>query len=330
MFKRIKFCSVLLVLSAFCISDVQACTKPVFRYALERWPASPYRLAVLHKGPIDDATRGPVDALIPKGTYNLFVDYFDVNEELPEGVVREKWLADPSPARLPLALLLPPVRVQTEEPILWEGRVDSAGIEKLRSQLYGPVVRQLLEKLASGDTAVWILVKDSDEAKNRESRALLEKTLSELKDELKLPHELDPTDSEYDDGLAPGIPMRTSFSVIEADLDDPANRLFKASLATIDPESLKQPGPKLIPVFARCRGLALLRGEEIDAEVFQEITYFLVGPCSCRVKELNPGFDLLAPFPWDWVLYEETDLAAVMKQLPRADSAGGKNRGAAK
>jgi hypothetical protein len=315
MFRPIKFCSLLLVLCALCTSDLEACTKPVFRYALERWPASPYRLYVLHKGPIDDETRKPLSELYPEGTYNLFVDYFDVEGKLPEGVVRDRWLADPDPARLPLALLLPPARVQTEEPVLWEGRVDAAGAKALQRQLYGPVVRQLLEKLASGDTAVWILVKSSDEEKNQQARKLLDKSLSELKDELKLPHQLDAADSEYDDGLAPGIPMRMSFSVIEANLDDPANRLLKASLSAIDADSLKQPGPKIIPVFARCRGLALLHGEEIDAEVFQEITFFLVGPCSCRVKELNPGFDLPAPFPWDWILYEETKLDAVLQEL---------------
>lgn len=329
MFPRLNLFT-LLVLGALCAPDVEACTKPVFRYALERWPASPYRLAVLHQGPVDDETRGPVETLVPKGTYNLFVDYFDVDEELPEGVVRESWLADPNPARLPLALLLPPARVKTEQPVLWQGRIDSVGAAKLRNQLYGPVVRQLLDKLTSGDTAVWILVKGPDQAKNDEARKLLEKTLAELKDELKLPHQLDPEDSEYDDGLAPGIPMRTGFSVIEADLDDPANGLLKSSLEAMDPESLKQAGPKLIPVFARCRGLALLRGEEIDAEVFQEITFFLIGPCSCRVKELNPGFDLLAPFPWDWVLYQETELDAVMKQLPGADAAADRVGGEAK
>jgi hypothetical protein len=321
MFKRIQLCSLLLVLCALGTSNSQACMKPVFRYALERWRASPYRLAVLHKGPMDDETRKPLAELIPEGTFNLFVEYFDVEKELPEGVLRERWLADADPARLPLALLLPPARVQAEQPILWEGRVDAAGAATLRRQLYGPVVRQLLQKLASGDTAVWILAKCPDEAKNRQVRSLLDKSLSELKDELKLPHEQDTADSEYDDGLAPGIPMRMSFSVIETNLDDPANRLLKASLQAADADSLKQPGPKIIPVFARCRGLAVLYGEELDAEVFRDISHFLVGPCSCRVKELNPGFDLPAPFPWDWILYEETKLDAVLQKLPRTRGA---------
>lgn len=315
MFKRIQLCSLLLVLCVLGTSNLEACTKPVFRYALERWRASPYRLAVLHEGSMDDETRKPLAELIPEGTFNLFVEYFDVNKELPEGVLRDRWLADPDPSRLPLALFRTPEDVRTEKPILWEGKFDTAGAETLRRQIYGPVMRQLLQKLASGDTAVWILAKGPDEAKNKETRRLLDKSLAELEEELKLPHEQNPLDSEYDDGLAPGIPMRMSFSVIETNLDNPANRLLKASLMVMDGESLKEPGPKIIPVFARCRGLAVLYGEELDAEVFRDISHFLVGPCSCRVKELNPGFDLPAPFPWDWILYEETKLDAVLQEL---------------
>ncbi len=320
----------LFALTSLCGSELRACTKPVFRYALERWPASPYRLVVLHRGTLNDQRRESLGSVVPEGTFNLRVYYFDVEEKLPEGVVRDSWLADPDPKRLPLALLLPPAKVETEKPILWEGRVDAAGAKSLTRQLYGPVVRRLLSRLASGDTAVWILVKSPNAAKNQKARKLLEKSLAEFKQQLKLPHQQDPEDSEYDDGLAPGIPMRMSFSVIEADLDDPANRLLKASLSANDPDSLGQPGPKILPVFARCRGLALLYGEEISEEVFRDITQFLVGPCSCRVKELNPGFDLLAPFPWDWILFEETELEAVMKQLPRAEAVRREMAGATK
>ncbi|HUQ72324.1 MAG TPA: hypothetical protein VM165_22550, partial [Planctomycetaceae bacterium] len=31
-----------------------ACNVPVFRYALEHWRPDPYRLTVLHRGPLDD------------------------------------------------------------------------------------------------------------------------------------------------------------------------------------------------------------------------------------------------------------------------------------
>ena len=317
MSERMNRYLLLLVLCASAGSGVEACTKPVFRYALERWPAAPYRLAVLHRGPIDDAKRAPLDALLPEGTYSFVVEHMDVEKELPKGLLRDVWAADPDPARLPLGVLLPPANVQIEQQVLWQGRVDTSGVEMLRRQLYGPLTQQLLRRLASGDTAVWILLKGSDEAENREARERLEKSLGELKDQLKLPHEQDPDDTVYDDDLAPGIPMRMNFSVLETDLKHPGDGLFKASLKVIAGELLEQPGPKVVPVFARCRGLAVLHGDEIDPEVFEEICYFLVGPCSCRVKDLNPGFDLPAPFPWDWVLYEETELETVMRSLPR-------------
>ena len=338
MMNRMKPILLLFVFSALFASNSAACSKPVFRYALERWFPTPYEFVVLHKGPIDDETRERLGELLPDGAFDLRLSYVDVEEDFGdeekmtqrERAMLKRWRDNPDPARLPLAMLLPPDDIPSDQPVFWEGRIDAAGVKALRKQIYGPVVRQLLEKLATGDAAVWILVKGPDEAQNRQTRELLDKSLSELEKELKLPHEQDPTDTQYDDGLAPGIPMRMSFSVMETNLDDPANRLLKDSLMAIDAERLKQPGPKVIPVFGRCRALDIIHGDEIDAEILQDITFFLVGPCSCRVKELNPGFDLLAPFPWEWILYEETKLDAVMKQLTDARGVRAKTDGVAK
>ena len=340
MINRMKSILLLFVLSALCASNSAACSKPVFRYALERWFASPYEFVVLHKGAIDESTRERLGELLPEGAFDLSLSYVDVEKGVDvdaeakmsqrKRAVLKRWRDNPDPARLPLAMLLPPDDIPCDQPIFWEGRIDAAGVKALRKQIYGPIVRQLLEKLAAGDAAVWILVKGPDEAKNRQTRELLDKSLSQLEKELKLPHEQDPTDTQYDDGLAPGIPMRMSFGVMEAELDDPANRLLKDSLMAIAAERLKQPGPKVIPVFGRGRALDILHADEIDAEILQDITFFLVGPCSCRVKELNPGFDLLAPFPWEWILYEETEFDAVMKEITDTRGVLGKTDGVAK
>jgi len=42
---------------------VWACDVPVFRFALERWPADPYQATIFHKGPLDDKQQGIVDWL---------------------------------------------------------------------------------------------------------------------------------------------------------------------------------------------------------------------------------------------------------------------------
>jgi hypothetical protein len=56
------------------------------------------------------------------------------------------------------------------------------------------------------------------------------------------------------------------------------------------------------PVFGRGRALWPLVGRGINAKNVQEASEFLVGACSCQVKEQNPGFDLLLSADWDSLL----------------------------
>ncbi|MBT3172918.1 MAG: hypothetical protein HN333_15990 [Rhodospirillaceae bacterium] len=48
--------------------------------------------------------------------------------------------------------------------------------------------------------------------------------------------------------------------------------------------------------------LVALDKESIVEDVIAEIGYFLVGPCSCQVKQLNPGVDFLIPVDWDGLI----------------------------
>jgi len=60
--------------------------------------------------------------------------------------------------------------------------------------------------------------------------------------------------------------------------------------------------PIAFPIFGRGRVLCALVGDEIKKENVEEICYFLVGGCSCQVKEANPGWDLLLSADWDGML----------------------------
>jgi hypothetical protein len=56
--------------------------------------------------------------------------------------------------------------------------------------------------------------------------------------------------------------------------------------------------PVAVPVFGRGRALCALPGEQITPPVLKEAIAFLTGSCSCEVKELNPGLDLLMTANW--------------------------------
>jgi len=54
-----------------------------------------------------------------------------------------------------------------------------------------------------------------------------------------------------------------------------------------------------VPVFGRGRALTALSGFEVSANVLSQAAAFLCGACSCEVKEMNPGKDLLLAANWE-------------------------------
>ena len=54
----------------------------------------------------------------------------------------------------------------------------------------------------------------------------------------------------------------------------------------------------MFPIFGRGRVVPPATGEEIQPEAIREMAEFLTGPCSCEVKEMNPGYDLLLSADW--------------------------------
>jgi len=59
--------------------------------------------------------------------------------------------------------------------------------------------------------------------------------------------------------------------------------------------------------------LGVWPGEKLSADLIEEATLFLTGACSCEVKNLNPGWDLLMNVDWETELEkaEEVRVAAI-------------------
>jgi len=293
-----------------------ACMIPVFRYALENWPASPYEMAVLYRGELSSHQKEALASLHPAGVYSLAVATYNVDEALPEGAVKEHWEGGSLAQSLPYGLLLLPTEMRASQSLLWQGALDDKGIARLKRLIYSPLMRQICRALATGDSAVWVMLRGKDGEANGRVRTLLGDTLTEVQEEMKLPHELDPSDTTYTRPPAPGVRYQFRFSVVEGDLEAPENAILRQTLTALGADLLQKSGPIVMPVFGRGRALALLLDEDLSKAVYRDISSFLVGPCSCRVKELNPGFDLLAPFPWDRILYGESRVEQVMADLP--------------
>ena len=85
--------------------------------------------------------------------------------------------------------------------------------------------------------------------------------------------------------------------------DDPAEHILVETLMKSEPDLFQHTDePMVFPVFGRGRSLGCLFGEFISKENINEATFFLSGACSCEVKNMNPGVDLLMAAPWDYVV----------------------------
>ncbi len=301
-----------------------ACSLPVFRYALDRWPADNFRFEVSAA----DARTEPVAR---------FLRNFGTDSALNLEVIRL-----PATASTPSRLLRPHAD-ETVAPAIWSGALDSASIATLTNS---PARQDIVRRLLAGDSVVWILVESGDRAADDAAARTLEKRLRYLEQVAQIPA-IDPTDPTSQ--LGPGPRLAVKFSVLRIptaesfgvppsgglrDAKPPEggtpNSEPGAAAASLSPprgegqgegfvssnESIflrMLAGPKsgladsrepwFAAVFGRGRVLGAWPAAGFGDEQVEEVCLFLLGACSCQVKQLNPGWDLLLHADWDEQLH---------------------------
>jgi len=291
---RQRLGSLLLVL-LLTAAQAAACSVPVFRYALERWPPSNYQVWVFHQGPLDEAQRklaDELDQLIVQGGLptNVEIQWADVSGTLSPAAAKA-W-AEQKPATFPHAtVLFAPHGAATG--VAYAG---PAELETLRGLLHSPIRQAVAERLLSGDSAVWLLVESGTPAVDERAFTLLSATLSQMAMELKLP-EPDPKDGDVrlaDDAT----PLTISFPILRVSRADAAERGLIHLLTAAFKPAPPADQPFTVAISGQGRVIALLSGDEIDAGYISAWCEFIAGPCSCQVKAELPGSDLLVRADW--------------------------------
>lgn len=154
-----------IVLFCFFAEVANACDVPVFRYALEFWPASRYRIAVLHRSAPSSRTLELVTELgsfsYKEVSYsNLAVSTFDIEQKVPE-LVRHFWKEAGEP-ELPCMIVFYPYDAGIGQPA-WLGAFTKGNIARL---VNSPVRQKIAEKILEGDSAVWVLLESGNEEKD--------------------------------------------------------------------------------------------------------------------------------------------------------------------
>ena len=71
-----------------------------------------------------------------------------------------------------------------------------------------------------------------------------------------------------------------------------------------------------MPIFGRGRALGLIGGNDLNADMLAEAATFLIGECSCQVKEMNPGIDILLAADWEAIVEDEKPRAPQIPDPP--------------
>jgi len=298
-------CLTLLAISAF------ACSVPVYRYALERWPADPYGVLVYHKGKLTAEQQRLVDRLSSvtrdeSEVVNLESHIADLDSD-PEPQLAELWEKQKY-ATAPWMMLYYPNQSGIRD-VVWSGPLNKENVDRL---IDSPARREIARRLLSEDSAVWVLVETGDKERDEAAAKLLDERVEALEKELKLPKILA---QDVAEGLLniPETELKIAFSSIRVSRDDAAESIFLQQLLGMESDLRELREPIVFPIFGRGRALYALAGAGINAENIREAGSFLIGPCSCQVKDQNPGVDILMAVNWDKLVQFEVDLE---KELP--------------
>jgi hypothetical protein len=316
----LRFRYFLLILVGFCviqlsIRETHSCSVPVFRYALERWKPDPYKGIFIYRDEISKKDQALLDrvkqaASNPDYPLNLLIREVDATA-FPEERLTDL-LKGPVPDTLPVFAIWYPEQMGEKAPI-WIKELTPSFVEAF---IQSPKRKELAEGLINGESIVWVFIPSGNAKKDGRAKTLIEQELDvAVQTYSKMPYTI--LSGAKRKKLSYGFPILTVSS------NEPAERLFIDMLLKSESDLYEHTDePMVFPIFGRGRVLGCLFGEYITEKNIQDAFAFLSGSCSCEVKALNPGVDLLIAAPWDQVVFdsfvEDTPLPELTGVMPDA------------
>lgn len=293
------------------VVSAQACTIPMYRYALERWGTDFYRVVFFYENELPKGISETLSPLVNASVAiygevpadvnvepqdvkaNMSLRFVDLAND-PDPQMLELWQTQNHP-ELPWVVIRFPHSARLQH-VLWRGPLDVLnGASLMESLARSEIVQHLLQ----GQTAVWVLLETGDKEKDERALQQLTKGLEQAQVELKLP-ELDEQDKEEWLSGKDKTPLKNDFHIVRVARSNAQEIPLITMLIKSYPEMMKQlHEPMAFPIFGRGRTLMGLAGDDISKTAIMNMCRFLVGSCQCQVKEENPGVDLLLTADWN-------------------------------
>ena len=287
---RVVAASLILTFLPFFTPALYGCSVPVFRYALQRWQADSYLIEIVYHKSLSAQAQEAVE---------LLENYTKATGQSANLIIRHTTKAeytekDKDLSQQPQMVVYFPAAARNPTPI-WKVHLTVESVNKL---VDSPVRRELVRRLISGDSVVWMLLESGDKQKDDNAAKMIQEQLKSLQQTLKLPT----NQMVWEDGtrFAPNesSELKVKFSMIRLKRDDPREKFLIDSLLRTERDLLQFEEPMVFPVFGKGIVLYALIGKGINPKNITYSCQFLSGPCSCQVKQQNPGTDLLLKTDW--------------------------------
>ncbi len=286
-------------------------------------------MVVFHRGPPSEDLDSLINSLAPSSdsTVGLMIKMVDLDNEPESGAIK-MWQSLETDV-LPWMVMAYPFTSRINGPA-WSGELNAENVEKL---MESPIRRALARGLLQGESGVWILLESGNSEKDDKAAAVLTENLKHMEESLVLP-DISPQDISSGLMSIEADELKVSFSLLRVSKENPEEAVLVNMLLGTE-EDLKdlKEEPIAFPVFGRGRALYALVGKGINRANILDACGFLVGSCSCEVKDQNPGVDLFMNVDWvnlvqpyidlDRELPALTGFTASLAETGKAISGGG-------
>lgn len=257
-----------------------ACDMPVHEYALENWQPDDYILFYFHDGAAKQSP--PIHAIIQtmlkeeKGKLNLAFQKVDVSN-IQHQHQREIYKRCARTLSLPFYAMTRPNGMD----VFSTTQLTQADLEAL---VRSPMRRKLAELLCERKKGVLLFLAGSKKGPNEraagEIRTAIEKT-------------------------------GTGAGSLRVERSDPREVCLVRQLCGLTSDLLTSDAPMVFPIIGRGFVLNPLVGSEIASEEVEFLIAFMNGPCTCDIKAMNEGGDLLVNWDWDEYVSDSVGLVVV-------------------
>ncbi|MBE9509994.1 MAG: hypothetical protein IMY71_03880 [Bacteroidetes bacterium] len=289
------------------LTPVLSCTTPVFRYALERWPAYLYTVEVIYSGNLNDAQKRALNYLKASSVTGIKANLKVVEiSDIKNKKIRKE--------ELPVIRLFYPKEFN-KHGLVWQGALSNENVRKL---VDSPARRKAVHQIQKGDAVVWFFLDSGKKSEDNKLAGLLEKQLNQLSDELKLSSFATDVSGKPLDINIPN--NKVKFSMVRVSNTNPAEEIFVKMLLGTEPDLASFHAPLAFPVFGRGRVLYALAGKGINYKLIKTACNAIIGWCSCTIKEDNPGTDLLFMADWEKAI---GDTSWIQEEIPEITGLSG-------